>query len=470
MLFNSAVFLLLFALAYLLYWHLSLRWKHAVITLTSLIFYAWYSLGFLVLFLLIIGINFYLSNQLIKNKSRLLLWIGLTIDLGNLAFFKYFYLFAEGIGSLIGNEYVSHLRLNWRADHDFEIFLPIAISFYTFQVIAYLVDSYRGTVSEKVSFRRYFLFIMFFPQFIAGPIMRSGDFIPQIDNPRPTLDRTINGCLLLMQGTVKKVLIADRLGALIGPVYANPEGYDATTLIFLTPAFAAQVYADFSGYTDMARGMAHLMGYDIPENFRAPYLARTTGEFWRRWHITLSSWLRDYIYIPLGGSRVGTLRSYFNLVLTMALGGLWHGADWTMLLWGTFIGVDLVVERFMDQRGIRVLPEGRLADRFRILITFFKFCLGLLLFASPSLDQFVAIVQGLLTWQRGIPVANFGAMLGLSVAGILWTIPQGFEGLRTWLHTHRNVRLAFSTVGVFVVGLLVSLYGDASGSFIYFQF
>ena len=471
MLFNSAVFLLLFLVFYLLYWPLPVRGKQLLIILTSFIFYGWYSPVFLVVFLALIVVNFYLSAALQRRKSKAVLIFGLVLDLGNLIFFKYFYFFIQSFGLLIGDAYLADLRANWIRDYNFEIELPIAISFYTFQIVAYLVDAYRGDLEESTTFRKYTIFILFFPQFIAGPIMRAADFIPQIDNPQPSRDRMLNGCLLVLQGVVKKVLIADRIGVIMNPVWAQPGQYDATVLLLAPVAFICQVYCDFSGYTDMARGMSKMIGYEIPENFMGPFLATSMRDLWRRWHMTLTTWLRDYIFIPLGGSRVSPGRVYVNVLVTMALGGLWHGATWSMFIWGLLLGGILCWEQFTVRAGWQLLPaDAGWANALRRVRTFLLFAYTAVFFASPGFTQAMDFFGGILTFQRANPVSSFEGAVGLIILALLFNVPQYLPQPREFLNARPRLRYALIIVGTFVVGFLVSVFGDVSGQFIYFQF
>lgn len=470
MLFNSAVFILLFLIFYILYWPLPVRYKHVLIIIASILFYGWYSFTFLVLFLFILVFSYLISIPILKSKSRLFLTIGLIVVFGNLAFFKYFYLLAQSYGVLIDNEYVSNLKQNWAQDYNFTIVLPIAISFYTFQIVAYLVDCYRGTISERIIFRKYVVFILYFPQFIAGPIMRSTDFIAQIDNPKPSQDRMLNGSLLILQGILKKVLIADQIGAAIGPVFVTPEKYDFTILLLLSVAFMSQIYADFSGYTDMARGMSKLLGYEIPENFKGPLVSKSFTELWRRWHITLSTWLRDYIFFPLGGTKVGNSRAYFNLLVTMGIGGLWHGANWTMLIWGLYMGGVLCLERYLRQKELRILPETTFGNAMRITQTYILFGFSGLFFASPGIEQAIAIFKGIFTLQRGMIIPKVAGVTILSLVVLGLNFLQYSDTLQKYLHNKTRLRYALIGIGTFVIGMLVNMYGDTSGSFIYFAF
>ena len=470
MLFNSAIFLILFFFVYVIYWPLPTRGKQYLIIITSLLFYAWYSIPLLLLFLFLIVVNYAVSQHLLTNKNRLLLGLTVALDLSVLGFYKYFYLFAESFGWLLGDPYIADLRANWMEDYGFQIVLPIAISFYTFQIIAFVVDCYRGTVSGPVEPRKFVLFILFFPQFVAGPIMRADDFIGQIDRPTPSKDRIVNGSLYILMGVVKKVLIADHIGAASDVIWADPARYDAVYLFLILPSFVVRIYCDFSGYTDMARGLAKLLGYEIPENFKGPFLAKSMAELWTRWHITLSTWLRDYIYIPLGGSRAGEWRTNINVMITMGLGGLWHGANWTMLCWGLFVGIFLVIERFFRNQNIRLLPRGRFGDVFRVAYAFGGFALSSAFFKAPDISASFEIFYGLFTMQRGDKITNPDALVVLTIVGFMFNFVQYYDRPRQWLNERPDLRKYLLFFGTFFVGYLVYLYGDVSGSFIYFAF
>ncbi len=469
MLFNSGIFILLFFAVYSFYWLLPVRGRQYTIIATSLIFYGWYSVPFLLMFLALLIINYYIGMRLIDRRDGRLLAAGIVLDVLVLVIFKYFYLLAETVGHLTGSQYLIDLRSQWLNDYKFEIILPIGISFYTFQVIAFISDCYTGMIREKVSPMKFYVFTLFFPHFVAGPIMRAPDLIPQIDNP--TIDRTrmLKGILLIFSGLVKKVLIADRLGAATAPLWHSPEKYDAVFLVLIIIAWAFQVYGDFSGYTDMARGIAYLLGFHIPENFKGPFVARSYQELWQRWHMTLSFWLRDYIYIPLGGSRVSNVRTYVNLIITFAIGGLWHGAQYTTIVWGLYTGVVLSLERMWGHSGFRLLPEGRLVP-LRVLYTFIVFCGGVVVFAAPSIHHTWEILKGIFTWQRGMPGPAVETLVGLSILGYMMNVFQYYPRFKEWLVERPNVLTGLVIVLTFVLGILVNMYGDVTGTFIYFKF
>jgi len=388
MLFNSFLFLAFFTLTYLIYWQLRGKVRSYFLIFASALFYAtwgleregWIGLRWLFHFIAILFVNYGLVRWMISRpaRRRVALVLAILLNTGNLALFKYAGFFLQVISDLSIPAW----------DISEGIFLPLAISFYTFQIIAFAVDVYRGQVSEEIDFRKYALFILFFPQLIAGPIMRSSDFLPRLDLPSISRRRLNDGIWLILGGLVKKVLLADPAGALLGPVYHSPGLYEGWTILLAGMIFSLQVYCDFSGYTDIARGCAYLLGYDIPENFRAPFFSRTGKELWARWHITLATWLRDYIYFPLGGNRLGQFRTYFNLFITFTLGGFWHGADYTYICWGAMWGLLLAFERLLEEKFSLALHKIKhpLLQGLQILFTFILFSIGALMFRAQSVD------------------------------------------------------------------------------------
>ncbi len=338
MLFPTVYFLIFFLVVHQVFWSIPDKWRKHWLFVTSAFFYGWWSPVFLVHFLSVIVISYVFILRLHRNPSRRVLWGAVGLNLLNLFFFKY-------INSLLvyGYEWFG-LEGALALKEDLGILLPLAISFYTFQIIAFIVDVYRGEIRE-VSLLRFSVFILFFPQLIAGPIMRHREFLYQMDSPVRDDDLGKDGVMLVLSGIIKKVLIADQVAGIINPVWSNPSQYSAETLWVSVIGFSVQVYGDFSGYTDMARGTAALLGYRIPDNFSSPYFAVSFSDLWKRWHITLSTWLRDYLYIPLGGNRVSEWRYYMNVLAVMSLGGLWHGDTYNYFIWGFLHGVFLVTER-----------------------------------------------------------------------------------------------------------------------------
>jgi len=353
-----------------------------------------------------------------------------------------------------------------------EILLPLGISFYTFQIIALAVDVARGNVEPPERFSRYALFVSFFPQLIAGPILRGAQLLPQLrGGGRPTPERTRRGLWLLASGAAKKVVLGDfLLPPFVDEVYRTPETAPAYLLV-ATYAFAFQIYFDFSGYTDMARGIGALLGFELPANFREPYLSRSPAEFWRRWHVTLSTWLRDYLYIPLGGNRRGPARTAVNLGLTMLLGGLWHGAGWNFLVWGGLQGAFLIAHRRWRHREPSD-PPLRWRDLPRIVLCFHAMCLGWVFFRAESLADALTVLRGLGRLDLE------GPWPGLPLAVVL--LCALLHGAERWLRPRLprvRATLGEGALGGAVegaaLGALAAAVFAASGvgaEFIYFQF
>lgn len=386
MLFNSILYFIFFFVVFFFYWTFSEKFRKYILLIASIVFYAtWglmeeglYGIRWSILFFLIIWIS-HISNLIMfryPQRRKIILFILIILLIGNLAFFKYLNFL---------NRFLVDLGINLKIFINSEtFFLPLAISFYTFQILAYSVDVYRGTIQEKRNFVDYFLFIVFFPQLIAGPIMRYSDFFYQ--KPILSSKNIFTGSWYILQGLVKKVLVADPMGNLISNVFLYPETFTNYQILLGGMGFSIQVYCDFSGYTDIARGSALLLGYNIPENFSAPFFSRSAREMWQRWHITLATWLRDYIYIPLGGSKISELRTYINQILTFALGGFWHGADYTYIAWGSFWGILLALERFFENvLKIKTVPQkNKILIVLKVLFIFYLFVLGALMFRANS--------------------------------------------------------------------------------------
>ena len=387
MLFNSFIYLLFFPIVYTLYWSMRGVYGRRMILLAgSILLYGWWGIegeGLIGIrwtlhFLSMIGVNYLLVEWMLRSPERKNLIIKLLVvgNLINIGFFKYlsfFWVMLFDLGAI-----------STPRDPGSSLFLPLAISFYSFQLIAYGVDVYRGVIKESISPSKFFLFILFFPQLIAGPIMRSSDFLDAMDKPQISRRKIYDGSWLFLGGLVKKVVMADPMGDIIAPVFREPSVYSWWSILLAGIGFSIQVYSDFSGYTDMARGSAKLLGYDIPENFSAPYFSRSAREVWQRWHITLSTWLRDYIYFPLGGNRLGKWRTYINLIVTFTLGGFWHGADYTYIAWGGMWGALLALERFIENDlHIKTVPEkNRGLIIAKVVFMFFIFTLGAIMFRS----------------------------------------------------------------------------------------
>ncbi len=363
MIFSSWLFAVFFAVVFGIYWSLrTRRTRHLFLLLASCTFYMTWNPWLILLIFATIAIDFAaaLAIDRIESPSRrkAILLVSLVSNLGVLAVFKYADFFILSFRDLL-----TAVGLHGNP-HTLAIILPVGISFFTFQSLSYTIDVYRRVIPPVRSFVDFSLFVMFFPQLVAGPIVKARDFLPQLDTIKrfdwPRFDSAV---VLFMIGLTKKLLIADQLATLVDPVFADPAHYTSRDLWLAMFCYGGQIYCDFSGYTDMAIASARMLGFDLMENFANPYLATSLVDFWRRWHISLSTWLRDYLYIPLGGSRFGKWLTYRNLMITMLLGGLWHGASWTFVIWGAIHGLALAINKAFSsrsgtQRLTNVLPRS----------------------------------------------------------------------------------------------------------------
>jgi len=377
-----------FAAVILLYRFMPHRSQNWMLLAASYLFYGWWNWRFLSLIMVVTVINYAtaigVTSTDIKRRRKLLVSLSVFVNLGMLGVFKYFNFFAAEFVSLLGSVGLSVSLPS------VSIVLPVGISFYTFQALSYTIDVYRGDTEPTRNLRDFALYVAFFPQLVAGPIERSSRLLPQVVNPRVRRhDDFADGLFLVMIGLFKKIVIADNLALIVNGIFAEDmsklSGVDCLVGVY---AFAFQIYGDFSGYSTIARGLAKWMGFDLMTNFRMPYLARTPSDFWRRWHISLSTWLRDYLYIPLGGNRSGKWRTTRNLMLTMLLGGLWHGAGWTFVTWGLFHGMILVVYyHYSRSRPKRPAKGSILKTALSIVVMFHMACLGWLFFRAESMGQ-----------------------------------------------------------------------------------
>jgi alginate O-acetyltransferase complex protein AlgI len=394
----------------------------------------------------------------------------LIVNLGILCYFKYVNFFLQSLQDAL------HAAGAAASLPVLSVILPIGISFYTFEAINYTIDVYRRRVPAERDLGHFLLFVLFFPHLVAGPIVRARDFLPQIARPkRFSWPRMHLGAQFFFLGLFKKLAIADRMALFVDPVFADPSAFRASTVWLAVFAYALQIYCDFSGYTDMAIGAAHLLGYKLARNFDIPYVSANISEFWRRWHISLSSWLRDYLFIPLGGSRGGTWQTHRNLLITMTLGGLWHGASWTFVVWGVLHGGLLIGHKTFQgfcasrprlQRLLQSLP-GTLA---RMALTFLCVCLGWIFFRATTFTLASSVLRRMVTLHSGGslgPMPRLG--IGLTIALVLLChLIRRFDLWRKW-----HLRLPAPVLGMsyaFAVTLAVLLAPSGSKPFIYFQF
>ena len=405
---------------------------------------------------------------------RVLVVGSLAMNLGLLIYFKYANFFLDSLEEALRAAGAS------ASVPVLSVILPVGISFYTFEAISYTVDVYRRKIPAEKCLDHFLLFILFFPHLVAGPIVRARDFLPQIRRPkRWCWPRAGLGLGLLALGAFKKLAVADRMALYADPVFEDVAGYSSAAAWTAAVAFAFQVYCDFSGYSDMALGSAHLLGYKLAINFRMPFLAPNIGEFWRRWHVSLSTWLRDYLFIPLGGSRGGFWATNRNLLVTMTLGGLWHGANWPFVVWGFLQGVLLVAHRlwlrllgpFPALRAALDSPPGTV---LRVGTTFALFVLTLAVFRSPSLGAGAEMLARMFVPTRGSPAPlamhGFWVTVGLMVIGHAagWYLTRDpFAWRRTWERTPAPLIGLAAVAGIV---LAVVLSPGETKAFIYFQF
>jgi alginate O-acetyltransferase complex protein AlgI len=474
MLFCSQQFLVFFTIVFVLYW--ALPWPRGRVYLllaASFYFYASWNHWLALIICASTTLDYFIARALEALSSprarRGLLTVSIVANLGLLCYFKYANFFLHSLEQALRGAGV-HASLPVLS-----VLVPIGISFYTFEAINYTVDVYRGQGRAERDLANFMLFILFFPHLVAGPIVRARDFLPQTRRrKRWSWPRAQLGVQLLLMGLFKKLAIADRMALFADPVFADPAVYGTAAVGMAVLAYALQLYCDFSGYTDMALGAAHLLGYRLAQNFNMPYLSANVSEFWRRWHISLSSWLRDYLFIPLGGSRDSTWRTNRNLMLTMALGGLWHGASWPCVVFGVIQGLYLVVHRSfrawcqrrpgLDQ--LLLAPAGRAV---RIAVTFLAFLLSLVIFRSATLGSGLTMLKRLVRVRPGLDAPLDPSGLWYTLAVVLACHALAWGGWWKKLAP----RLPPSVLGFGYVATLffaLVLAPDAGKAFIYFQF
>ena len=471
--FTSPTFLFLFfPAAAALYCLCPRRRKHALLFVASILFYSWGDPGGIAYLLGSIVLNFVLGLLVQRAGSRSNAWItlivGIALNVGGLAYLKY-------AGFIVGSfNMLSSLQLSWTSVH-----IPLGISFFTFHAISYLVDVWRKKRPAQRSIFRFGLYIAFFPQLLAGPIMRYEEFGPQLDAlpPRLNLEDLHFGFQRLVLGLGKKTLLADPLSLIADPVFAaSPSLLSVQSAWMALVAYALQIYFDFSAYSDIAIGLGRLFGFRLPENFRTPYAALSVTDFWRRWHISLLSWLREYVYIPLGGSRISTLRTCSNIMILFALSGLWHGAEWHFVFWGMYFGVILVLEKFVLAKLLEKTPH-----LLRWMLTTGFVLLGWVFFRSPSLAaalRYLAVLAGFPSGAETLPFPErmWSALVllffGVATVCIEYLIESSASKIRSRSQRHQCFVTVIADAGSFVVFLL-SLGVIASKTyhpFLYFQF
>lgn len=466
-LFNSYIFWLYFALVWGLYRVLPHRGQNYLLLVASYYFYGSWDWRFLPLIFATTLVSHFTALGIQASDSparrRLLLAASASVSLGLLAFFKYWGFFTENSVELLR-------WLGFQADlRLLKIILPIGISFYTFHTMSYTIDVYRGVVKATRSFTDYALYVAYFPQLVAGPIARSSALLPQLANPRTWRHGDFSeGLNLILQGLFLKVVVADTLGFIANGVFgAETATLTGTEALVGVYCFAIQIYGDFAGYSSIARGVSRWFGIDLMLNFRMPYLARNPTEFWQRWHISLSTWLRDYLYIPLGGNRGSALRTYRNLMLTMLLGGLWHGAGWTFLAWGGLHGLILCIYRAV---GDRFTLPGRWGRVVATVGFFHLVCLAWLFFRADSFAQAWEML-GLIFGHQGMtPFARYGFGM-LAFFGLPLLAYEIWLNQADTLRRLETVRWGWRAAAYcYLVFMMIVFPPPVFGDFIYFQF
>lgn len=464
MLFNSVHFLLFFPVVCALSfcWR-SVRSRNLFLLLASYYFYMNWQPVYALLLLTSTLITYFAALLMAKSelhsvRRRLWLVLSIVLNLSILFLFKYYQFVADNLTALFCHWGI-HLGLP-----EFPWLLPVGISFYTFQALGYAIDVYRGNISAERNPITYALFISFFPQLVAGPIERSSHLLPQFKKLHPfSYDDAMTGLKWMLWGYFLKLALADRCGIYVDAIYNNLEYHNGTSYLIASLLFPFQIYGDFAGYSLTAIGAARVMGFRLMENFRRPYFAATVSEFWRRWHISLSTWFKDYVYIPLGGNRVSRPRGYLNVMMTMTISGIWHGANWSFIVWGILHGLMQCIEKMLGLgrasfRGIRRWVH--------VIITFFWVSAAWVFFRADSLSDAVTVFTGICL-RPGVPKLNLADWMAAGVALLIlfakeWRDERGKSVQRTRLSEH--VRLALMCAYLLLLGVL---NGD---QFIYFQF
>lgn len=475
MLFTSVVFVGFMLAVLLVYPRLRLKGQNLFLLFASYIFYGYWDWRFVFLLIVITVMNFVIGRGLSvcgdETRKKFLFILGTAANLMILAFFKYFNFFIESSVCLLNSMGLqAHVPI-------LKIILPVGISFYIFQAMTYIFDIFRGKLKPTSSFLEFALFVAFFPQLLSGPIERAKNLLPQIASPRVmTKTTTITGLNLVLLGYFKKIAIADTLAPIADKIFSAPDSMSGGQLWTGVYAFTFQIYGDFSGYTDIARGIALILGFRIMENFNAPYLSRNVTEFWRRWHISLSTWLRDYLYIPLGGNRLSSIGTYANLMIVMFICGLWHGAAWTFIFWGILHGIYLAIHRIIRASSKLGVPcpstiGKRMLSAVKVVFTFHLVAVTWVFFKASSISSAMEYLKGLVRFDH-LADLSFSVMF----AGFLMLALDFVQVLMrkdVWLTDSSVPRLGrYAAAQFLMISILISAIAHLGQftPFIYFQF
>ncbi len=478
MLFNSFEYFLFLPAVVILYFLLPFKWRNPFLLIASYYFYmSWkWEFGFLMLFTS--AVNYVAGLKINTSKfpriRRIWLTLAIVASLGVLVYFKYANFFiaeASALLRILGSDVrESYLK----------VILPVGISFFTFQELSYSIDVFKGKMHVERNFINYTLFVSFFPQLVAGPIERATNLLDQFKKEQHfSSDRLLEGSKLIIWGLFKKVVIADRLAAYVEQIYASPELFGGSTLFLATFFFAFQIYCDFSGYSDIAIGSAHILGFRLMQNFNLPYLAKSVRDFWHRWHISLSTWFADYVYKPLGGNRVSTGRWMFNIMAVYLVSGLWHGANWTFIIWGGIFGVLYILEFLGDKLLKRAgLDEGfyksKLIHPFRVAVIFLAVLVSWVFFRADNTGDAWHIITHMFTgWDRMLYLGSsaFETVLGFALILLLYAIQiLQYRGVASIYMGPTMVPRSLRWAGYALLLVMIAMFGVSSEQFIYFQF
>lgn len=474
MLFNSFQFFLFFPIVTILYFLLPHSYRWFLLLAASCFFYMVFIPLYILILIFTIIIDYFAGIYLEKikdpSKRKKFLILSLVVNIGILAVFKYYNFFIDNF-----NEVIHWMGFKSQMYY-LEIILPIGLSFHTFQAMSYTIEVYRGNQKAEKHFGIYALYVMFYPQLVAGPIERPQNILHQFREKQPLLYENVSaGLKQMLWGLAKKVIIADRLSVVVDAVYQDPSQHNSLSLIIATWLFAFQIYCDFSGYSDIALGAARVMGFRLMENFRTPYVATSVKKFWERWHISLSTWFRDYLYIPLGGNRVSRQRWYFNLFIVFAISGFWHGAKWTFITWGALHGLYLVIGALVKPEQRNFIPKGRWVKLLALFFTFNLVCLGWIFFRADSMNDALQVLQGIAELKGGFSlsfakevninffiVSVFLLLLFLAADPFIDELVKGRRQIFS-----KNLRYALFG---FILALFVLFGHFGNLNFIYFQF
>lgn len=480
MLFNSFEFLIFFPIIVALYFATPFKWRWLLLLIGSCYFYMCWKPEYIILMMFPSFIDYYVAKRMsaipeLAGRKKFL-WVSLVTNLGLLFVFKYFNFFNESLRALF-----TQLDLAY-AIPAANLLLPVGISFYTFQTLSYTIDVYRGAIAPERHLGKFALYVTFFPQLVAGPIERSNNLLPQLQSLRYKFDyaRVVSGLQLMLWGFFKKVVIADRLAVYVNLVYNNPGEYYGLQIVMATVFFAFQIFCDFSGYSDIAIGAAKIFGVNLMKNFDKPYSAKSISEFWKRWHISLSTWFKDYVYIPLGGNRVIKWRWYYNLFITFFISGLWHGANWTFIIWGALHGFYLVFAIITRPHRDALIKRAGLDKRpfvlktLQVISTFVLVNLGWLFFRANNLPDAMLLLKNMFTL---VPAASLfdlitpGALLGNLALIMILEAAHALEKDRPFVLS-LSEKPMFVRWPAYVAVTLAVLYLSTSAAqqFIYFQF